>query len=219
LLIERREYVFRPGGLQGFLDAQSMLGFDAQNRPTLARLINYFVDGDRVVHYWRFDDYDDWMARLHRRDPGREPYFRKVRPLMLEQENRFLLPAPVAALTPLWGNGNDWLPGAAPVADLAKHPQLVVEEHILDFDPGALPEAWEALRTLPAIAGLLGCLYTLVGRQHEIILLRWHADRSACDRHAGDLRHVESLAAKSGARVMMPAPLAPMSPLFRHATG
>jgi len=219
LLIERREYAFRPGGLQGFLDAQSMLGFDAARRPTLGRLIGYFVDGDTVVHYWRFDSYDDWMARLHRRDPEREPYFRKVRPLMLAQENRFLLPAPHPELTPLWGNGNDWLPGAAPVADLAAHPELLVEERILDFDPGALPGAWDALRALPVGERLLACFYTLVGRQHEIVLLHWHADRAACGGHAAGLRPIESLAVKSATRIMAPAPLAPMSPLFRPASG
>src|SRR5688572_111649 len=105
-----------------------MLGFDPRTRTTLPRAVGYFAAGERLVHYWRYDGYDDWLGRLHRKDGGREDYFCKVRPLMETQESSFLLPAPVASLTPFWGNGRDWLPGDAAVADFERHPRLVVEE-------------------------------------------------------------------------------------------
>jgi len=213
-----------------------MLGFDPLKRPTMGRLISYFVvaDGpcDQIVHYWRFDGYDDWMARLHRQDPSREPYFLRVRPLMLEQENRFLLPAPIRELTPLWGNGNDWLPGSRPVADLAQHPGLVAEEFTFNLYPGGLPAVWEALRSEATRSGplltegLIACFYTLVGRQHEVILLRWHGDVSArqerASRRAHDpawqsfLRRVAPLVSSSTTRLMTLPSLAPMAPLFRY---
>jgi hypothetical protein len=210
LLIERREYLFRQGGLQAFLEAQPMLGFDPETRPTLARAIGYFSTAERLVHYWRYDSYDDWHARLHRKDTGREEYFRKVRPLMESQESSFMLPAPVAALTPYWGNGRDWLPGDAAVADLARHPRLVVEERVLDFAPGGLPGAWVALEKLGAIANLLGCFYTLVGRQHRVTLLRWHPNRATTDF----LKPVEALATHSTKHVLEPVRLQGFSPLF-----
>lgn len=194
-----------------------MLGFDPRTRPTLARAIGYFAADERLVHYWRFDSFEDWMARLHRKDAGREDYFRKVRPLMEVQESRFLLPAPAPALTPYWGNGKDWLPGDAPVADFARHPQLVAEERVLDFRPGGLPEAWAALERLGAVPGLLGCFYTLVGRQHQVALLRWHADRAAQENAAGFLAEIEALAVRSEARVLTPVRLEAFSPLFRGA--
>lgn len=217
MLIERREYAYRPGGLRAFLDAQSMLGFDPRTRTTLPRAIGYFASGELLVHYWRYDGYDDWLGRLHRKDGGREDYFRKVRPLMETQESSFLLPAPVAALTPYWGNGRDWLPGDAAVADLERHPRLVVEERMLDFRPGGLPEAWAALERLGAVANLLGCFYTLVGRQHRVALLRWHTDPGAQEKDAGFLAAVESLALKSKITVLTPVRLPGFSPLFRGA--
>ena len=239
MLIERRAYTFRPGGMADFLDAQSMLGFDPVTRPTMARLMAYFISassqGEQIVHFWRFDSYDDWMARLHRTDPSREPDFRRVRPLMLEQENRFMLPAPIPALTPLWGNSNDWLPGSPPLMDFTGYPAMIVEESTFHLAPGGLPALWDGLRACdlqpgaPLTQRLLGCFYTLVGRQHEVVMLRWHGDAAAGREHAGRLSEdrawqtflagVAPLLLDSSTRYMTLPALAPMCPLFRYSTG
>ncbi len=239
MLIERRAYTFRPGGIADFLDAQSMLGFDPVTRPIMARLMAYFIDstsrGDQIVHYWRFDSYDDWMARLHRKDPSREPYFRRVRPLMLEQENRFMLPAPIPALTPVWGNAHDWLPGSPPLEDLADYPALIIEETTFHLAPGGLPALWDGLRScdlrsgVPLTERLIACFYTLVGRQHEVVMLRWHGDVAAGQEHAGRLAEdrswqtflagVAPLLLDSSTRSMTLPALAPMCPLFRYPPG
>ncbi|TBR20784.1 MAG: NIPSNAP family protein, partial [Reyranella sp.] len=115
MLIERRAYTMRPGRMDEFIDAQLERGFGPPIRQILDRLIAYFrtVSGptDEVVHLWRFDSFEDWTSRLHSLygRPELEPYFKTVRSLMVAQQNTFLVPAPLPALTPYWGNGQDWL--------------------------------------------------------------------------------------------------------------
>jgi hypothetical protein len=235
MLIEKRVYTLRPGLTDAFMRAQAERGFE-QVRPILEKLIGYFsTQGgprDQIVHLYRFDSYEDWVRRLHGlyKVPELEPYFRTVRPLMLAQENEFLAPAPIAALTPLWGNGKD----AAPRGALAQAPALgapmLVEEQVTQLLPGKMPGYWEAWKNHGLGTGelatlrLIGVFTTAVGQQHKVTWYRWHADRAARDAsrdalaaHPGwqaFLSETSSLVASYESKLLTPAPFAEMSPMF-----
>lgn len=234
MLIERRAYTFRPGTLEAFWRAQTDRGLDPATRPIMARLISYFETAsgprDQIVHLWRYDGFDDWFNRLFYKSPKSEPYYRAVRPLMLAQENRFMLPAPVAELSPLWGDGRDWLTGGPAIADLESNPGLIVEEETTVLQPGTLPTYWEACRALARDAGapdrIIGCFYTLVGQQHQVTQYRWHHDLAAREallhsRRDGPARlefleAIRPLATSRQVTLLRPAPIAELVPLFRR---
>lgn len=237
MLIEHRAYTLRPGNLDRFYALQRERGFELV-RPIMERLIGYFtVQGgpiDQVVHLYRFDSYDDWTRRLHGLYgvTALEPYFKNVRPLMLAQENKFLAPAPIVALTPLWGNGNDWLPGAKVWLDAAATPEMLIEETTLVMVPGSLPAYWSTYRELLAAAEpsatqhLVGAFFTLVGRQHQVVHYRAYPSLAACRAHRQTLADhaswrafmssVAAMTVSNDAKLLAPAPIAEMSPLFRH---
>ena len=236
MLIERRAYTFRPGTLDAFWTAQTERGVDPATRPIMARLICYFETAsgprDQIVHLWRYDSFDDWSARLFFKSPKAEPYYRAVRPLMLAQENRFMLPAPVAEFAPLWSERRDWLTGEAPIADLELHPDLIVEEDTAVLQPGSLPAYWDACRALAdgpdqhLRERMIGCFYTLGGQQHQVTQYRWHPDPAereawmrAQRRMTAPQRFLEAIRPLTVSRqviLLRPAPVAELVPLFRH---
>lgn len=236
MLIEHRAYTLKPGNLDAFLQAQVTRGFDLV-KPIMERLIGYFIThggpDTQVVHLYNFDSYEDWTRRLHGLYgvKGLEPYFGTVRPLMIAQENKFLAPAPITALTPRWGNGNSWLPAHGPILGrLGKPATTIIEESTLILCPGALPLYWQAYREHGLAAGglatdsLVACFYTLVGRQHQVVHYRAYQDYAALRAHRDAAaanaswramqRAVAPFVAQADTKIMEPAPIAAMSPLF-----
>ncbi len=159
-----------------------------------------------------------------------QPYLGVVRPLMLAQENKFLQPAPLAELTPLWGNGKDWLPHQEPRLVTHAPQALLVAECTVDLLPGSLPIYWQAYRehglqaTDLAAKHLIGCFLTVVGRFHQVLHYRWYADLATRSAHDDALRRDPHWRAFLGAivprivastsKLMAPASIAQMSPLF-----
>lgn len=235
MLIEKRTYTLRPGCTPAFWRTQEARGFSLV-RPILERLIGYFwmQDGPReqIVHLYRFDSYEDWVARLHGlyTVPELMPYFAAVRPLMLAQENEFLASAPLRELTPHWGNGNDRPVTDVLPPDLARDGGALVEQTITQLLPGKLPAYWQAWREHGLQAGptatgqLLGTFYTQVGAQHRVTSWRWHRNRPQRDAHRLALQAspawrqfqaaTSELVAGYETSLLTPAPFAPMSPLF-----
>ncbi|WP_175776064.1 NIPSNAP family protein [Burkholderia anthina] len=177
MLIERRTYTLQPGMLSDFWDAQQLRADGLS--PILQRLIGAFapVSGmpESVVCLYRYDDFADWQARLGGLpgDARLAAYFARVRPMILRQENEFLVPAGVDRATPMWGNGNDWLPGhGAPIPVSA--PRAVVVETTLTFRAGGVPRFWQAFaqRGLADDAsfadGLLGAFNVMVGPLNRV---------------------------------------------------
>ena len=236
MLFEKRTYTLRPGCLDAFMQAQEDRGFDIA-RPILDRLIGYFHTPfgvqDQVVHLYRFDSYDDWMQRLHGLYgvPELEAYFRTVRPLMLAQENEILGPAPLAELTPFWGAGRDALAGRAlTLPKLAHTDSILIEESQTLLLPGRMPEYWAQWKSHLSDAGelatarLLGVFTTVVGQQHKVTSLRWHPSLAERNAHGAALHALPQWQAFRAAtqpaiaayqhKLLVPAPLAEMSPLF-----
>jgi len=239
VIFEKRTYTLRPGSTSAFWRAQETRGFEIV-RPILDRLVGYFSTPfgpcDQIVHLYRFDSYDDWMRRLHGLYgvEALQPYFRTVRPLMLAQENEFLASAPLSELTPLWGNGRDVsLTGILDGESPPLWKQVIVEEHVTQLLPGRLPAYWEAWRAHGVLAGelatrrLIGVYTTLVGAQHRISSYRWHPTLAERDCHAmelaDDLNWQAFLGATSDsvasyeAKLLTPAPIPALSPLFSRA--
>jgi NIPSNAP len=234
MLLEHRTYTMKPGNLQRFIDAQITRGFPPM-QPILDRLVGYFgtIGGpdDQMVHLYRFDSYDDWQTRLHGlyTIPGLEPYFTTVRPLMLAQENKFLVPAPVPSLTPFLGNGKDWLPGQSTLGKM--NANWLITETTTNLFPGSLPKLWQAARDARleadpvASAHLFGTFYSLVGRLHQVITYRYYPSLDARETHRvalaenktwrGFIDIVGSLSAQSETKLLRPAQVAQMSPLFQ----
>lgn len=236
MLFEHRTYTLKHGALNDFWQAQEDRGPELI-RPILERLVGFFSaasgPSDQIVHLYRYDSYEDWIARLHGLYgvTALEPYFQKARPLMSAQENKFLVPAPLPELSPLWGGAQDWLPshGAVfrrgPAGDGA-----VVEEATTILLPGAMPLYWQAYREhgLGLLEEhpeqLLGCFTSVVGRLQQVIHYRVHAH--AAERQAA-LRArranaqwrafqeaVGPLVASDESRLLEPAASPALSPLF-----
>ena len=235
MLIEHRAYTLKAGCMESFWQAQRDRGYELV-KPILDRLIGYFSTmsepKNQVIHLYRYDSYDDWLKRLQGLYgiAALEPYFKTARTLIVAQENRFLVPAPVVELTPLLGNGNDWLPGDRQYANLASEPALLVEESVTTLLPGALPAYWQAYRDYGLLAGdaatdhLLGCFVSFVGKQHQVIHYRCYPDFSARQRQReawvdeskwrifGDV--TAALIVSTENKLLKPVQIAQLSPLF-----
>jgi hypothetical protein len=236
MIMEHRIYTMRPGNVGAFVGAQIDRGFDIME-PLIGNCVGYFDTAagpmNQIVHLWAFDDLEDWRARYNEvyAIAALQPYFQTVRPLMLAQEVKMLAPAPLAELTPLWGDGRDWRAGDAPIGDLAAAPDTIVEEQTLSLLPGSLPKYWDAYARLgteaiaPLAANLIGCFFTLIGPLHQIVHL-WRfddfADRerrlASVAEHDGwrvFVNEVKPMAVGQQSRLTRPVAVAPMSPLFR----
>jgi len=237
MVIEYRAYTMKPGNLARFYQLQVERGFDGPLAPIMREcLIGYFATAsgpsEQLVHLYSLDDLESWRSRYAAiyGVPELQPYFKAVRPLMLHQENKFLLPAPLDAITPLWGSGRDWRPGDTPLADRARVPGLLIEEQATSLVPGGLPAYWAAYEklALPAISPLatnwIGSFYTLIGRLHQVFHF-WYFDDMA-DRQrrhhavAMDPRwqtfldEIRPIVMAQDSKLMTPAPVADMVPLF-----
>jgi hypothetical protein len=223
MLIERRCYTLKAGGLGAFWRAQDDRGYESV-RPILDRLIGYFsaVSGpvDQVVHLYRYDSFEDWQTRLHGlyAVSSLEPYFKT---------------APLEALSPIWNGDRDWLPRDGPLFEGAKSKRVLVEECTHLLMPGTLPAYWAAWADVGVnalesdAASQLGSFVTVVGKQHEVRHYRVHESFDALqldsDASASDTRWREFSSAiapyciRGERQLLLPASIAPLSPLFMPA--
>ncbi len=236
MIFERRRYTTRVGKYDDFIAWQYRRGFDGPFASVLERLIGYFttVSGpaDQIVHLYRYDDFDDWIARLHGLYgvAELEPYFVNVRPMLAAQETEFFNRAPLDALTPLWNAAADWLPG--PGAERWKLTQeLIVEEHSVSLRPGGLIGWWDAMNatglaaTAPLRKDPLASWVALTGRQHVVVSYNVFATMEARDAAhaeassamAGFQEAVRDLIVARETRLLRPVPVPEMSPMFRFA--
>jgi NIPSNAP len=234
MLIEHRAYTLNLGATDLFWNAQRERG-EHGLRPILDRLIGAFATRsgttDQIVSLYRYDSFDDWQTRLFGlyAEPTLQPYLRAVRPLIVRQESRFLMPAPLPELTPRWGNGRDWLPGHGPVF-ASPRAANIVDELTLSFAAGGVPACWEAFRKHaltddPVVTtGLFGGFSSIAGALNQV-LLYWHfPDVQAWSAHRasllesvrwkGFLRTMAPSTVAAESKILAPSEVADMSPLF-----
>ena len=103
MIVEERIYTLEVGKAPEFLRLYEQEGLAIQT-PILGNLIGYFSSEigelNLIVHMWGYESFEE---RTRRRaelmaDAGWQAFVAKVRPLVLRQENRILVPAPFSPI-------------------------------------------------------------------------------------------------------------------------
>ena len=235
MLFEQRVYTLATEPADRFWALQHERGFELV-RPIMERLVGYFSTRigahDVIVHWWRFDSFEDWRQRLHGlyEVDALLPYFQKVRALLSAQENKFLTTSPLDELNPIWRASSDWLPGQHPACLGPLTPDCRVDMDVVQLRPGGLPSYWQAWKQIsPDLLWtnqqrLIGCFHTWVGPLHEVTMLRWHPDAEAAQAWRAGLErradwaafqaHIAPWVSCTTHRVLRPGPHPLLSPLF-----
>lgn len=105
MIVEERIYTLQAGQAPAYLAAYEAEGLAIQ-KPILGRMVGYYATEfgplNQVIHLWA---YESLAERTQRRacllaDPKWKTYAAKVRPMVVRQENKLLLPAPFVKV--LW---------------------------------------------------------------------------------------------------------------------
>ena len=99
MIVEERIYTLHPGKVPEYMRLYEAEGLKAQE-PVLGRMVGWYaVDfgpQNQIVHMWAYDSYaerDRRRAELAK-SPAWQAFLPKIRPLILRQENKTLIPAP-----------------------------------------------------------------------------------------------------------------------------
>ncbi len=99
MIVEQRTYTLHPGTVPTYLKAYEKEGLAIQ-RPILGHMVGYFHTDigplNQIVHMWAYKDLAD---RTRRRaelaaNSAWQAYSAKVRPHLMLQETKILIPAP-----------------------------------------------------------------------------------------------------------------------------
>ncbi|MBV8991512.1 MAG: NIPSNAP family protein [Solirubrobacterales bacterium] len=99
MIVEMREYTLHSGKVPEYLELYEHEGLEIQ-REILGRLVGYYStevgEINQIVHLWAYESFEDRLQRRARlsANQGWQSYVQKIRPLLLEQRNRILKPAP-----------------------------------------------------------------------------------------------------------------------------
>ncbi len=103
MIVEERTYTLQPGTAPEYLSRYERHGLPVQ-LPILGHLVGYFSSEigvlNQVVHLWA---YEDLSERARRRaelqaNPDWQAYLATIRPLIVRQESRILIPAPFSQI-------------------------------------------------------------------------------------------------------------------------
>ncbi len=100
MIVEMREYTLHAGKVPEYLKLYENEGLPIQ-REILGQLVGYYSTEvgpavNQVVHLWAYESFEEREQRRARlaADPGWQSYLQKMRPMLVEQRNRLLKPAP-----------------------------------------------------------------------------------------------------------------------------
>ena len=103
MIVEERIYTLEVGKVPEYLRLYEQEGFPIQ-LPILGNLVGYYSseigDLNLIVHLWGYESFEE---RTRRRaeliaNEGWKAYVEKVRPWIVRQENRILVPAPFSPI-------------------------------------------------------------------------------------------------------------------------
>ncbi len=98
MFVEQRTYTLRPGSQGEWLEHYEKYGLKIQTE-ILGRLVGYFTTEfgalNQVVHMWAYETFEDRAERRKKlfQNPVWLEFLPKVRPLLVSQESKILLPA------------------------------------------------------------------------------------------------------------------------------
>ena len=99
MIVEQRTYTLHPGKVPEYLDLYEREGYPIQE-PILGHLFGYFSTEvgplNRIVHMWAYEDFADRDRRRAElaANADWQAFVQKLRPLIIDQENLILRPAP-----------------------------------------------------------------------------------------------------------------------------
>lgn len=99
MIVEERLYTLHAGKAPDYLALYEREGLAIQ-RGILGTMVGYYSTEfgplNQIVHLWAYRDLADRQERRRRlgADPGWQAYVAKVRPFVVSQENKLLIPAP-----------------------------------------------------------------------------------------------------------------------------
>lgn len=100
VIVEMREYTLQAGKVSEYLQLYEREGLEVQ-REILGQMVGYYSTEvgsaiNEVVHLWAYESFEDRRQRRARlaAHPGWQSYLKKIRPMLVEQRNRILIPAP-----------------------------------------------------------------------------------------------------------------------------
>jgi hypothetical protein len=98
VIVEMREYTLHAGKVPEYLQLYEREGLAIQ-REILGQLVGYYATEvgsavNQVVHLWAYDNFEDRQERRARlaAHPGWQSYVQKMRPMLVEQQNRIMKP-------------------------------------------------------------------------------------------------------------------------------
>jgi NIPSNAP protein len=103
VVVEERIYTLQPGKVAEYFRIEADHGADIYLK-TMGRVVGVFATEfgalNQIVHMVAFEDLADRAVRRAtlRANPEWEAYARQVRPMIVAQENRLLMPAPFSPL-------------------------------------------------------------------------------------------------------------------------
>jgi hypothetical protein len=106
MIVEERIYTLETGKVGEYLKLYEAHGIEIQKR-ILGNMVGYFSTEvgplNQIIHMWGYDSFEERMTRRAAlgADPGWQAYIAKIRPVILRQENKLLIPAP---FSPIGGN-------------------------------------------------------------------------------------------------------------------
>ena len=98
MFVEQRTYTLLPGSQGEWLENYEKYGLKIQTE-ILGRLVGYFSTEfgalNQVVHMWAYETFEDRAERRQKlfQNPVWLEFLPKVRPLIVSQESKILLPA------------------------------------------------------------------------------------------------------------------------------
>jgi hypothetical protein len=103
VIVEERIYTLQVGTAPQYLRLYEDEGLAIQE-PILGHLVGYFSTElgplNQIVHLWAYESFEERASRRARlgADERWKAYIEKVRPFVLRQENKILIPAPFSPL-------------------------------------------------------------------------------------------------------------------------